>query len=135
MRRRSADTPPTPLAARSVTPAVLSHKVKVWAAQASPIRVLSEHGAAVPADADLPVVATDDLPDLERGELLGRRLEQLERGVAAPRRAALDAGAAGGDQLAEGVGRALLDRRHPPVVSHRVGVDEPGSRRLLAQRH
>src|SRR5262249_21272485 len=76
-------------------------------------RVRREHGAPVPADADLPVVAADDLPDLEGGELLGRRLEQLERGVAAPGRAALDAGAARGHQLAQRVRRAPLDRRHP----------------------
>ena len=39
------------------------------------------------------------------------------------------------DQLVQRVRGALLDRGHPPVVRHRVGVDEPGRRGLLAQRH
>jgi len=37
-----------------------------------------QHLPAVPGDAHLPEVAADDLADLEPGQFLGRRLEQLK---------------------------------------------------------
>src|SRR6266487_2636180 len=43
-----------------------------------------EYRAVIPGDADLEVVAADDLADLEVRRFLGRRLEQVERGFPAP---------------------------------------------------
>src|SRR5690348_2100730 len=90
---------------------------------------------AVPADAHLAVVAGDDLADLQPGQFLGGRVEQVQGGLAAPGGPGFHAGAARGDQLVKRVGLTLLDRGHPPVVRHRVGVDEPVVRPRLAQRH
>src|SRR5215475_12520918 len=93
-----------------------------------------QDSAAVPGDTYLAVVAADDLVDLQVRKFLSGRLEQLEDRFAAPGGASLEAGAGRGDQLAERVSATLLNRGHPPVVRHRVRIDEAIGWRFLAQR-
>lgn len=89
---------------------------------------------AVPDHADLPVVRPDRLLDGEGGQLLRRRIEEIEFGVARPRLAALEGRRTGGDEFIQGE-PFPVDGGELAVVGHGVGVDEAIRLRGFAQGH